>query len=665
MAQVSKKKILITFYQDILREKLRLKNTLIVGPLQEMGLTFNAGEDQAYTRAEKSSQDKTKVRLKVVLGGELVARMVGLPPFFDDREILKKYIPGIVSAFYALDYHEIGHVKFTDMVCKAIVEYKNPEYIGFMHNLFNILEDYVIEENMRYFVEERYPNEVSPKEFFNYMKKQLFFPKAAEYEEAETASSFLNYLLLLLRVGKKNIKNTNRIFDKYQKDLLPRMMEVLNEEDPTERIYKTISLGEWMIENITELDFKSQTPEETISGSMAGSGSGMARPSKGQSGLGSGLGSALGGAANGGGKGHEGGNEPPTGESENEEEEKEEDEEEKSSSTGSKSNSSGSGSEEDEDEEDEEEEEDGDPVDPENVDVNDEPFEVFDDNNYECDHQWVVAKDDIEIKDLNGLTEAVDAKIDLFKDCIVDISKLFKLFKDRVKPRVEEGHTRGRLNIRRVMNDERIDGCDTRLFNQRIKKGMDTDVIVSQLVDLSGSMSGGKSEAASTAAAAVAQACEYSGVPFECNGFVYDGQHGSVTVNIKSFEDSFEKSKPYFGLLDNSLGNKFNTHGTVNLFWSNQEEDNIYHIWKKLQKKPNKNKLLIVLCDGATCGSRQTLHDIVEQVRNSGIRVVGVGIQDHDVEGIYPETKVFKTLDELREGLAPYLISQLEQYIKY
>ena len=655
MKQTSTKKILCTTYTDFLREKLRLKNALIAGPLQELTLSFDVNKSSAYTKPGKKKTNSGKIRLKVVIGGGMIRQIVNLPDYFDDREILRKYLPVIVAAFYGVNYHEMGHVKFTDMVSRLIIDYSRQEYIPFLHQLFNITEDYVVEENMVHLVESQFPSETSPKDYFSYLKKQLFVPQADNYEDKGDAMSFLQYILLILRVGKKNIAKPNAVFDKYQADLVPKLLDVLNEEDPTERIRKVISTGEWMIDNITEIDFKWQEmPDDPISG--AGAGTGMPAPKKGMSGIGGMSGLAKKGKSKGGGNGHEGDNEDLDFDEEDKEEaskaKSEEDEEEEAENTPEP---------EDEDEEDEDEEEEEEEILPEE-DTGELENEIINDSNFECEHTWVIAKDDYEIVSPEEALNVVENKILTFKDCINDVSKFFSLFKDRIKPRIEEGHTRGKLNIRRAMNDDRINGCDTRLFNQKIKRGMDTSAAVSQLVDLSGSMSGKKSECASTAAAALAQACEWSGIPFECNGFVYSWGYGSTTIQVKGFEDSFEKAKPYFALLDDNYENYFSSELGVSLFSGNQEEDNIYHIWQKLLKRPEKNKLLIVLCDGATCGSRQTLHDLVEEIRKSGVKVIGVGIQSTDVVGIYPETKVFHTMEELQTGLAPYLIEQLEQY---
>ena len=136
-------KILSALYQDHLRDKIRWQNGLIAGPLATVGLTFNSRENGAYTTLVGK-----KGTLRVVIGGRMVAKVAGLPETFSDKATLKPFLTPIIMAFYGLDLHEMGHVKFTDMVDTSITHYKEPKYIGFLHHLFNILEDPVVEESM-------------------------------------------------------------------------------------------------------------------------------------------------------------------------------------------------------------------------------------------------------------------------------------------------------------------------------------------------------------------------------------------------------------------------------------------------------------------------------------------------------------------------------------
>ena len=74
---------------------------------------------------------------------------------------------------------------------------------------------------------------------------------------------------------------------------------------------------------------------------------------------------------------------------------------------------------------------------------------------------------------------------------------------------------------------------------------------------------------------------------------------------------------------------------------------------------------MFVLCDGGTTGSRDSLRTVVQKMQEeSGIIVIGIGILDTSVVGIYDNVKVFHTMKELEDELGPYLIDTLSQYAR-
>lgn len=652
-------KILSCLYQDHLRDKIRWQNQLIMGSLFNVGLTFNSREGSAYT----TLTGKTKKNLRVVIGGGMVSKIAGLPETFSDKATLEPFFGPIVMAFYGLDYHEMGHAKFTDMTCDAIIKYKEPKYIGFLHSLFNILEDPIVEASMDMLYKDEFPYEIRPHVYFDYMIDQLFMSKGESYRDDGTQAGFLDYLLLNLRIGKDNIKGENKIFEKYRSDLMPLISDVIYEPDPTERIYKTITLGEWIIENITEFNWEMPEPKEKISGKMTGEPV-IPIPSKSRvSG-----GSIPGVPGSDEGEKGSGSEETPVSESDGKSGDKKPDGE---SEDGPEESGDEKEDEPEEGEEEKPEEEESstperDPAD--DIDPNDEGIDdIFNDVIHDGDdHEWVVAKDEYEINNLDKINERLDQQIEQFIDCITDVSKFLKLFKGRVKPREIEGFTRGKLNLRRALKDDMVNGCDTKIFNQRVPRGQDKDLAVSLLCDNSGSMSGDKSEVCSRAAIALGQACEWSGIPFECNAFTKteDSMYGTcITITEKSFDDSFEKVKPFFAINDSTLIRYLTPSRYIPTFRGNSEEINLYYIWKKFARVDHKTKLLFVLCDGATTGSRSDLKDIVRRIEiEDGIIVVGIGIMCSEVANIYPHHKLFSSQEDLEANLANYLIDTISKY---
>jgi Cobalamin biosynthesis protein CobT (nicotinate-mononucleotide:5, 6-dimethylbenzimidazole phosphoribosyltransferase) len=601
---------LSVLYTRCLHRDLKTTNSVLNIQPFDIGLTFDINGTTSYTYIAKSG------RPRVVLSGENVKTIAKLPERFDDKKTFSPYYDAIVKAFWGLDLHEMGHQRYTDMYDKTISEYPNSNYIGFLHTLFNTLEDPIIERAMCDYYDEMFPTIINPREYFNFMKERIFMPQAEEYTYAKNVNNFMTYLLLLVRCGKKNIKEENEIFEKYKGGLIPRIKAIFLETSGTKRIKLSVELGEWIIDNIKEFDWKTvEKPEHSSTGLGGGGGTGRPIATPGSSGAevedtlsGSGSSSS----------------------------------EESESEDGSKKRSLG-------------DESGGGKPEAENV-IED----------LLCaDHVWLTVKDEYEVIDPT-IIDDINKKIEDYEDPIKAVSDFLKLFHGRHRPRRTPGFTSGKLNVFRAMQDDLRDGCDTKIFCRDIQRGKDVDLAVTLVVDNSGSMHGQKSEIATQAALVLAQACEWSNIPFECLSFTQDfhDEHLPATFIEKSFEDKFEDAKPFFGITDSSLRGKLYSDNAIAhwTFCDNTDEVNIFHIWKRLEKVEHKNKLLFVMSDGETVGSQAALRRIVETVENSGIPVIGIGILSNAVEHAYKERKVFKSMKDLQANLADFLIETLSRY---
>lgn len=625
-------KILAALYKAEFRSKITTKDQFLVGMDKYIGVQFNSRESGAYTTLVGKSKDK----LFIVLGGGMISKIAELPETFSSKKTFYPYYNAIASSFYGLNYHEMGHVLFTDMRDRSIIDYKEPKYVGFLHTLFNILEDQVIEINMSnlFHVDPTLEWDTNPKVYFDFMIERLFRPQCDEYKDDGTQTGFVNYLLLSLRCGKAALKEKCAIFEKYHDDLVPLVKAVLFEKNPTERIHKTITLGEWIIKNIKEFDWKMPEPPEKHSGKFADGPVGPGIPAPMES-------------PKPGGDTSEG---PSDGADE-----------------GPGDGGPGDGADEDPfDKSDDTEEETGEAPEEGHDSIDDDIDDVFNDVIHDGDdHEWVIAKDEYEVI-RPSVIDTIDEKINSFSDSINEVSKFLTLFKGRIKPRKLPGCPRGSLDMRAAMQDDLRDGCNTKIFMQSVSRGKDKDLAVSLLCDNSGSMSGTKSHIAGNAALVLAQACEWSKIPFECNAFTKteDSIRGTcITIREKSFEDSFEKAKPYFAINDSDLICGVKPFRYIPTFSGNSEEVNLYYIAQEFARVNHKTKLLFVLCDGATTGSRDDLKNIVRQIESEqGIIVIGIGICCSEVANIYPHHKLFRSTEELREGLAQYLVDTLSKY---
>ena len=630
---VSAKKFLSSFYSQAVREKIKLKIALVGGPSRKIGLTFDVSSDNAYTAIGGKSKDK----LLIHIGGGLVKRLACLPDDFTKKETIKILIPDIFKAFYGLVYHELGHDVYTDMKSTEISEYPKVEYRGFMHNMFNILEDVVIEFCMTVLFKKEFSYDVNPKVYFDFIIERMFKPQGATYEDDKTQVGFMNYLLLFLRIGEKNIKNNCAIFDKYRKDLTPLLNDVLCEPNGTKRVHNTVVLCEWIIENIKEFDWTMPEPPEyeKVSGKTASSS--IPGPKEGF---------PIIGRSEGADSAEEGSDDKEPEEEEPEEEEPEEEEEEEEPEDP------------DEDEEAKVEKE----IDEDIYD------EVFNDFLHDYDeHEWVDAKEEYEVKKPE-VVDQIDEIINENAGMIREVSDYLTLFKGRIKPMRTEGMTSGRLAVRRAIRDEINGGCSTRLFQRKLARGKDADLTIMLVTDNSGSMSGLKSEICSKACIILSQACEWSHIPFEVNAFTktsdsWDGI--SFTITEKGMNDTLETCKPFLAINSREMIDSLRSDRRIPTFAGNSEEVNLYYIWQRFRKVKHKTKLMFVLCDGATTGSRDSLRKVVNGMESEdNIIVIGIGILDSCVLSIYNNAKVFKTMEELDNDLAPYLIDTLSKYAK-
>ncbi len=616
-------------------------------PDKHISVSLNPKADTAYIQRA----GKKRENFRIVLSSMLTRITTGMPDEFDNKDKMRPFVLETRLSLCAQFIHELGHAKFTDMVSDTIAAYPKKEYIGFLHNLFNVMEDPKQEDCMSSWWKINFPYKLQASSVLRWQVKKIFGPAAEKYEDDGTPGGFLNYLLLCLRVGRKNIKRSCAVFEKYQEGIVPRVKAFLVENDGTKRVQLAVELGEWLIENVTEFDWgevRMPPKSEIKSGSMP-TGS---KPEKGVS---SGKDILEDGSASSSPETDK--PTPDSGDSKGKEGE-------------SASDAEGKAGEKEGEEEGEKEapEEEGEEVFEDDIEDREVTDEIIDDFIQEGeDHEWIVAKDEYEYDPL--VVEKLDEQIEEFTDAINDVSKFLTLFKGRIKPRETSGFSRGKFDVKAAIRNRMSGGCDVKCFKQKTARGKDADLAVSLLCDNSGSMSGKKSRICSKAALVLGQACEWADIPFECNAFTKerDGyDYTSFTIVEKGFEDSFQKAKPYFAINDSELLDRYlQSERRIFTFSGNSEEVNLHYVWKKFASVKHKTKLLIVLCDGETTGSEDELKKVVNNIEaEDGIIVIGIGICCRAVAEIYPHHKLFNTEQELSEELAPYLIDVVSKYSK-
>lgn len=641
---------------------------------------FNWSDDATYTRPLR----KIGEGFRIQFGGQMVAVAADVPDRIYKKADTIKFIPGARRAFRALFYHEMGHLLYTDMYDDRIIKYKKPELRGFIHSLFNILEDIVIE---RYGMSVDYPYTAK---YFKFLTKQIFVPQCKSYKDnPKNPNAFLNFLLLKLRC-KTDFKGTSQVWEDNKKYLVAMVKSILMEEDPTERITKSIILAEWLIKK-TKWDF-TKDPVNDPKGSVSGILSGKGMPGGGAGGTGAGPAprKTSPGKKKGKGKGKgkdgeegEGEETPKKGKTKSAEEnggggDKSDGPGENDGCGGSHNNRGGdSGMSnpddapdlktkdelEDLDDNDEEIEDNYEQDNDLLLDHCDEVDDAFNETLREGDnHQFVLAKDYYLPTD--RVKDVINQKLNEVSQLTNAVKTAFAVYKGRIRPRYNRGFYSGKLDMRKAMQNTLTGGCDLKLFQKKIANGIAPDLAVSILCDNSGSMSGNKSRVCTTAMLALARACQLCNIPIEVSCFT-ECWSMNYTIRMKRFEDSFDNAKDFLGITDYDVYSHYiDDDNLQNLqFCGNEDEVNLYYIWKEFQRNKHKDKLIIVISDGETCGSSDTLRKLVKEIEASGISIMGLGIQSRAVASLYTNYKLFDTKESL-DGLPEFLTSTLFKFAK-
>ena len=194
-----------------------------------------------------------------------------------------------------------------------------------------------------------------------------------------------------------------------------------------------------------------------------------------------------------------------------------------------------------------------------------------------------------------------------------------------------------------------------KFFKQRKAPTPEADLVVEILVDNSGSMSGRKSKLAGEALIIFCEALNRLHIPFAVDAFT-EGR-SCITIKLKEFKDDYNRVKTNMTLFTE----QFNCD-KLNTFCGNIDEVNLRYVRDVLNKQHQKDKMCIVISDGATCGDWKDLRKVAENMEASGILMLGIGIFDNNVTKIYNNNIVLKESKDL-EQLASFLNKYLVRHV--
>ena len=228
-------------------------------------------------------------------------------------------------------------------------------------------------------------------------------------------------------------------------------------------------------------------------------------------------------------------------------------------------------------------------------------------------------------------------------------NKLLRYLKSLENRDWDSGRIEGRLDVRRLVSAYT---GERNVYRQRAECA-EPDTAISILVDLSGSMDS-RIHAARNCAVSLCEALEVTPFAYNITGFttgddIRDKGEGVwaterlVSVTFKDWNKKLYESRTALADMVHFVGNNNNDSASIQL----AADD--------LASRPEKRKILFVLSDGSPAYDLSSyptkidehLKKTVKQVEDSGIEVVGIGIETDCVKNFYTDNFVVNNPSDL------------------
>ena len=257
------------------------------------------------------------------------------------------------------------------------------------------------------------------------------------------------------------------------------------------------------------------------------------------------------------------------------------------------------------------------------------------------DHRSVYIHDSIDFAGYNDHYRSIVVEHEPKINKLVNIVKKMKAVNNN---RYERHQKKGKLDKRKITKET----DSLKVFKKRLAPRKEADLSFSLLVDNSGSMMGRKSIVVGNALVILQETLYRLGIPFEVNAFTENFGGEAVTIEMHRFDDSFNKTKASASLFTKQIEYSHPLY----TFQGNVDESNLQFIGTRfLHNRKEKDKILIMMSDGATTGSRDVLSRVAQNFENKGMTILGIGIIDDNVEDIYNDHYTFSSIEDL-ENLA-------------
>jgi hypothetical protein len=239
--------------------------------------------------------------------------------------------------------------------------------------------------------------------------------------------------------------------------------------------------------------------------------------------------------------------------------------------------------------------------------------------------------------------------------------RLLNLIREEVYLRYAGYFRTGRLNKAKLWK-QRIGNY--RLFQQQVP-GSSHAVAFSLLVDESASMKGqDKYKIAMKAALLLGETLDFVGVPLEIIGYTtedYEARaamklgltpaHAYRATRCSALEHRIYKrfDEPYYAVRARLTG--------MEPRHNNWDEEHLIFAFQRIQERPERRKVMIIISDGQPNGDANYLVETVKKIESTGCRLIGIGIGADFVKEIYPAAVVVNDFVQMGEELI-HLLAQ-------
>lgn len=275
-------------------------------------------------------------------------------------------------------------------------------------------------------------------------------------------------------------------------------------------------------------------------------------------------------------------------------------------------------------------------------------------------------------------TQAQQILDEVDKNSHVIQQQIQRLFVAKSLSRWEPGQKRGKINPAALYKLPTTG--DPRVFRTKIETNS-RDVVVSLLIDMSGSMGGSKIQNAIIAALMFSKVLTNLGIKHEISAFstyhgYYNGsglpQSDEINKMIRETDHAtmvngrrvvYARVSPIVNYIIKGFDQRLNEEirrsaamiptGYRNLMAANVDGESVEVAGRRLLRQNERKKVMIVMSDGQPAGDGhggnlvQHLKDTVKAFTASGVEMLGLGLQDESVRAFYPKYEIVRSTDQI------------------